>query len=248
MQARIVLASIHFCASLEAQVTVLNGASFRTDQPVTSGSWATAFGAFSGVTATLAPSYPLPKILGGVTVTLDGVDVPLLFVGPSQLNFVTPATVTPGLKTISVKTSSGTVSGSVRIISTAPGIFTKDTTGAVPPKGAVLNQDASENTQSNPAKRGQVVSIYGTGPGAFMQTVTDGAAAPSSPLTTTKSTPQVFIGGVQADVLFSGLNPGNAALWQVNATIPSNSFITGRVPVRIFVDGVDSNEVTIFVQ
>jgi uncharacterized protein (TIGR03437 family) len=138
------------------------------------------------------------------------------------------------------------LNGTVRIISSAPGIFIKDS--ATPPKGAVRNQDASENTQSAPAHRGDVISIYGTGPGAFVQTVTDGAAAPSTPLTTTKSTPQVFIDGVETTVQFSGLNPGNAALWQVNATIPNNTFITGRVPLRIFVDGVDSNEVTIFVQ
>jgi uncharacterized protein (TIGR03437 family) len=247
MQARILFASLFLCASLEAQVTnIVNGASFRSDQPVTTGSWATAFGAFSGVSATTAPSYPLPTTLGGVTVTVDGVSAPLYFVGPTQLNFVTPTSLTPGLKTVQVKTASATLSSSIRIISSAPGIFTKDQ--ATPPKGAVRNQDASENTQSAPAHRGDVISIYGTGPGAFVQTVTDGAAAPSAPLTVTKSTPQVFIDGVEATVQFSGLNPGNAALWQVNATIPSNSFITGRVPVRIFVDGVDSNEVTIFVQ
>jgi uncharacterized protein (TIGR03437 family) len=247
MQARILFASLFVCASLvSAQVTVLNGASFRADQPVTTGSWATAFGAFSGVSATTAPNYPLPATLGGVTVTIDGMSAPLYFVGPTQLNFVTPTSLTPGLKTLQVKTASTTLNGTVRIISSAPGIFIKDS--ATPPKGAVRNQDASENTQSAPAHRGDVISIYGTGPGAFVQTVTDGAAAPSTPLTTTKSTPQVFIDGVETTVQFSGLNPGNAALWQVNATIPNNTFITGRVPLRIFVDGVDSNEVTIFVQ
>src|SRR5262249_55856954 len=160
-----------------------------TDQPVTSGSWATAFGSWTGVSATSATSYPLPKTLGGVTVTLDGVDCPLLFVGPSQLNFIVPAAATPGLKTFVVKTASGTTNATVRIISAAPGIFPKDT--AVPPRGAVLNQNSTENTQSNPAKRGDVISIFGTGPGVFDHPVTDGAAAPSDPLTRTKSTPQV---------------------------------------------------------
>jgi uncharacterized protein (TIGR03437 family) len=67
-------------------------------------------------------------------------------------------------------------------------------------------------------------------------------------LAATSSNPQVYIGGVEAVVQFSGLNPDAPGLWQINVTIPNSAFITGRVPVRVFVDGVDSNEVAIFVQ
>src|SRR5262249_18430186 len=114
-------------------------------------------------------------------------------------------------------------------------------------KGAILNQDGSENTSSNLVRRGQVISIYATGPGALSQTVQDGAAVPSNPLVTTQSTPQVFIGGVEAQVQFSGLAPTFAGLWQINAFVPDRAFISGRVPVQLFMNGVDSNEVTIFV-
>ena len=64
----------------------------------------------------------------------------------------------------------------------------------------------------------------------------------------TKSTPQVFIGGVEATVQFSGLAPDLAGVWQINAFVPDKPFVTGRVPVVVYMDGVDSNEVTIFVQ
>jgi uncharacterized protein (TIGR03437 family) len=92
------------------------------------------------------------------------------------------------------------------------------------------------------------VQIYATGPGAFRNAVTDGAGAPSNPLNQTVSTPQVFIGGIPADVQFTGLAPTLPAVWQINAKVPTQSFITGRVPVVVFMDGVNSNEVTIFVQ
>ena len=92
------------------------------------------------------------------------------------------------------------------------------------------------------------MQIYGSGPGAFLIPITDGAPASTTVLNNTRSTPQVFIGGVPAEVQFSGLAPGYAALWQLNVKVPTQSFITGRVPVIVYVDGVNSNEVTIFVQ
>ena len=76
----------------------------------------------------------------------------------------------------------------------------------------------------------------------------DGAAPGASPLAATRSTPQVFIGGIEAQVQFSGLNPDAPGLWQLNVVVPNQAFITGRVAVRVFVDGVDSNEVVLFVQ
>jgi uncharacterized protein (TIGR03437 family) len=235
------------CGSLHAQVTIVNNASFRGDQPVTAGSWVAAFAAFTGVSTTTATSFPLPKTLGGVTIRVDGVEAPLYDVRSTQLTFLIPGSVAAGIRPVQITTASGSFTGSVRIISAAPGLFTKDT--QFPPRAAVRNQDGfSENNFSTPARRGEVVSIYGTGPGAYNRAVTDGAAPGASPLALTRSTPQVFIGGVEATVQFSGLNPDAPGLWQINAIVPSQSFVTGRVPVRVFVDGVDSNEVAIFVQ
>ena len=243
----IVLAWILFCVELPAQVAVLNGASFRPTQPVAAGSWAAAFGTFSGVSTTQASGYPLPKTLGGVSVTINGTEAPLYYVSADQINFLIPYETPAGLWPVDVKTGGATVSGSVRVMSAAPGLFIKDTTQQQPPKGAVLNQDGTENTSSNPAQRGQVVSVYATGPGALSGDIEDGAAAPSSPLISTRSVPQVFVGGVPAEVQFSGLAPQFAGLWQVNVFVPDQGFLSGRVPVQVFSDGVDSNEVTIFV-
>ena len=231
---------------MNAQVTVLNGASFRTDQPVAAGSWATAFGAFTGVANAQATAVPLPKTLGGVTVTVDGMEAPLYFVSATQMNFLIPGAATAGLKDVQIRTAGATVNGKVRVVTTGPGLFTKDNTIS-PPRGAVLNQDSAENTQNTPARRGQVVQLFGTGPGALSATVADGANAPAATLVNTRSTPQVYIGGVPATVQFSGLAPNLIGLWQVNAFVPERPFLAGRVPVRVYMDGVDSNEVSIFV-
>jgi uncharacterized protein (TIGR03437 family) len=189
----------------------------------------------------------LPKTLGGVTVRIDGIEAPLYDVRSSQITFLIPGGVTAGVKQVVITAAGRTINGTVRVMTSAPGLFTKD--AATPPRGAVLNQDgATENNQGSPARRGEVVSIFGTGPGAFTEAVIDGAIPGGNPLVRTRSAPQVFIGGVEAQIQFSGLNPNAPGLWQINAVVPSQAFITGRTAVRVFVDGVDSNEVTIFVQ
>jgi len=247
MSNKIVVSLLLFCGSIQAQIAVVNGASFRGDQPVSAGAWATVYGTFTGVSTATASSIPLPKTLGGVSVTVDGVQAPLYYVGPSQINLLIPYATTSGIRPVKVTTSSATINGSVRVIAGAPGLFMKDT--QVVPKGAILNQDGiTENTSSAPAKRGDVISIYATGTGTLTRTPADGDAPGATPLAETKNLPQVYIGGVEAKVGFSGLNPGFPGLWQLNVTVPNQSFITGKVPVRVFMDGVDSNEVALFVQ
>jgi uncharacterized protein (TIGR03437 family) len=244
MISRIVLSALVLSTVLGAQqVTVVNGASFRPE--TTGGAWATAGGNFANVTNLTATTLPIPKTLNGVTVTVDGIEAPVYFVSAAQINFLIPYAVRPGLKPVVVRTAAGTQNGTVRILRAAPAIFVQDS--ANPPKGAILNQNSSLNTSSNAARRGEVIQIYGTGAGEFQGgTVVDGAAVTG--LLSSVSVPQVFIGGVEARVQFSGLTPGLAGLWQVNAFVPESGFLTGRVPVRVFIDGIDSNEVGVFVQ
>jgi uncharacterized protein (TIGR03437 family) len=233
-------------AAAHAQITVVNAASFRGDQPVAAGSWAGAFGTFPGVTTTTAVSFPLQKTLAGVKVTIDNVDAPVYFVRNDFISFLVPYATPAGVRTIQITTPSTTVNGTMRVISAAPGLFTKDTQS--PPRGAVRNTDQSENSASSQAKRGDTISIYGTGPSTLDRQLQDGVAPGFDPLARTKSAPQVFIGGVAADIQFSGINPDVPGLWQINAVIPDRAFIKGRVAVQVFIDGVDSNEVAIYVQ
>lgn len=242
MRSLVLAALLACCGALQAQITVLNGASFRVGQPITGGSWAAAFGTFTGVTETVATTSPIPKTLAGVTVSVNGVAAPVYFISATQVNFLVPFSVTPGVRNVEIKTAAATLTGTVRVMSAAPGIFA-NTIG-----GAVLNQDGALNTDAARAGRGQVIQIYATGPGALSAALEDGAGAPSSPLATTTSTPDVFVAGVRATVQFSGMAPGFSGLWQINAVVPERAFITGRVPLQVYIDGVDSNEVTIFVQ
>ncbi len=246
MSRKLLLASLLLCSGLQAQVAIVNAASFATNQGVAAGSWAAAFGTFSGIATTTATTLPFPTSLAGVKLTINGVAAPLFDVRQTQITFLVPAGVTAGLQPVVVTTPLGATNGNVRIVSAAPGIFPKE--GTNPPKGAIINQSGIENSSTLPAKKGEVISIYGTGPGAFKAAYTDGIAPGATPLVETSSTPQVFIGGVSAEVKYSGLNPSSPGLWQINVVVPNLAFITGKVPVSIFIDGVDSNQVAVFVQ
>lgn len=238
--------SLAFATTVSAQVTVVNSASFRRGQPVAVGSIASAFGTFAGVVQTSAPAIPLPKVLGGVRVLVDTIECPLFYVSNTQINFQVPGSLGPGTHQVRVVAGSGEQTGTLVIMSAAPGVFTVFSSGD-PPRGAVVNQNTTVNAADSPEDRGRVVSLYATGPGALSRSIGDGEVAPSSPLINTVSTPTVYISGVVANVEFSGLAPTFAGLWQINVRIPDRPFISGRVPVQVFMDGVDSNEVTIFV-
>ena len=45
----------------------------------------------------------------------------------------------------------------------------------------------------------------------------------------------MLIGGIAAEVLFSGLAPGFAGLYQVNVTVPANVTAGPAIPVRVSV-------------
>jgi uncharacterized protein (TIGR03437 family) len=58
----------------------------------------------------------------------------------------------------------------------------------------------------------------------------------------------VLIGGVSADVLFSGLAPGLVGVYQINAKIPVEIPANSSVPVEIRIGDGSSNVVTIAVR
>jgi uncharacterized protein (TIGR03437 family) len=82
------------------------------------------------------------------------------------------------------------------------------------------------------------VQLFANGLGPVNNQPASGDPAPFSPLATTTLVPVVTIGGLDAQVTFHGMTPGNAALYQVNAVVPNTS--AGVQPITISVGGVVS--------
>ena len=118
-----------------------------------------------------------------------------------------------------------------------PGIFFNAQTGV----GAILNADGTPVTQT-PPEPGDFVQIFVTGLGAVEPAGRTGIAASVSPLSVTTVSPQVLIAGREAPVVFSGLAPFFAGLYQINVQIPMES-PPGRLPLSVSASGVRSNEV-----
>jgi uncharacterized protein (TIGR03437 family) len=184
-----------------------------------------------------APSLPLPAVLNGTSVAINGIAAPLVFVSASQINAQVPFEVQPGSATLQIQAGtlqSVPVSFSVQAI--APGVLPVVQNAA----GGTVNSPQA------PAPAGQYVTVYVTGQGTVDPPVETGAAAPSAdPFALPLAAVQAQIGGQDAAIAFAGLAPGLAGLMQVNLLVPDVP--AGDQPLVVTVGGVQSNAVTVSV-
>ena len=202
-----------------------------------------------------APSTPLPTQLAGARLLVNGIAAPLFFASPLQINAQFPvelAGVTSASIQVEVQTEAGMVLSPAITVSVepfSPGIFTLDANGSGP--GSILrNSDFSRiappgrsDFSPNPAVRGEVVAIFMTGLGQVAGPWPNGQ--PAGEASSTVTTAEVTIGGVQAEVLFSGLTGSFVALYQVNVRVPSNAPTGDHIALSLSIGGRTSNEVTI---
>ena len=215
---------------------------------VAPGSIASIFGEFILSSPTSATESPLPDNISGLSLQFAGTQAPLFFVSGGQVNVQVPWELTGQSQTSLTATLNGQTgtAQTVGLAAFAPAIFTTNTEGSG--QGAILDTSNRLVDSSNPATAGSsFVSIYCTGLGAVTNQPPTGSPGLSDPLSWS-ATPTVTIGGVAANVQFSGLAPGYVGLYQVNAQVPAGSATGSAVPVVISMGGVDSNTVTMAVQ
>ena len=223
---------------------------------VAPGSLATLFGTGIATKNVNASTIPLPFILGGVQITVDGFRAAIIFTGVDpypQVNFQMPSEVQPGTANL-VVTVNGVDSDPlpVTITSTAPGIFAYDPFGGTldPTELQVVAQNPPQynnsniNSPSNPAPAGSVVVAYMDGTGALRTPVEDGFAATGSD--SARASASATIGGEPAGIQYIGLTPGNVGLAQANVVIPDD-LPSGDYPLVLTVGGLVSTSAFISV-
>ena len=244
--------------------SVVNAATYQAGVPVAQGSLATLFGGGLTGGAASVSSTTWPKTAANRQLLInDDLQAPISYIGSAQANFQVPSNAPLGAVRIAVRTADTgelVAGGSLLVAAAAPGIFTASQAGTG--QAAIVNQDGTINSASNPAPGGSTIQIYGTGQGQVSPAVTDGTAASGSPLSNTVAVPTtsgttclnsqpsmcVAIGSSGfGDVKYSGLAPGFIGLWQINVVLPTG-LAAGNVPLRIVINGTPSNTVTVAVR
>ncbi|MBZ5624353.1 MAG: hypothetical protein LAQ69_37505 [Acidobacteriia bacterium] len=244
---------------------VLNAASNDKAGQVAPGSLISIFGTDLASSLTVADSIPLSTSLSSVSVSINNIPAPLLFVSTGQINAQLPWQAVPVLPAGTngtaqvVVTRNGVASAPVSFPVTAasPGIFS--TQFGVGQAIAYGNSDgayaapvgAIPGATSHPAKINDPATlvILATGLGPVDTTVKDGDV-PSVVTSKTLTTPTVLVGGVPAQVVFSGLVGRDASgkalgfvgVYQINIIIAPGTPTGNTVPLQIQMNGITSTD------
>ena len=180
----------------------------------------------------ILPSGMVSTNLANTMVSFDSMQAPLLYASLNQINLVVPFEVSGKASSLLTISRAGQLIVAITepVALAAPAIFTQGGTGLGP--AAAVNQDGSLNTPSNPAPRGSIISVYLSGAGQTNPLGLTGAinSTPASTVLPTTAT----IGGIAAEVLYSGPAPGLiAGVSQVNLLVPVGLEASLAAPIFI---------------
>ena len=201
------------------------------------GSTFTIYGRRLGPAASPPLAFPLATTLGGVSITVTQGTTTLnaipVFVSAGQINAILPSNTPLGLVTLRVIFNNVRSNPApIRIVNSSFGIFAANRAGTGP--GILQNYEAPGvepiNALNASARRGQVITLWGTGLGPVQA---DNVAPPPVSLPTPT---EVFVGGVAAAIHYNGRSPCCAGIDQIVFTIPNNAPLGCWVPVYVKTD------------
>jgi uncharacterized protein (TIGR03437 family) len=208
---------------------------------VVPGEIVTIFGAAMGppalVPLSLTAQGRVDTTLAGARILFNGAPAPLLYVSDKQSSAIVPYAVA-GRTSVDVQVEyQGLQSDvvTVPVLPSRPGIFSLDGSGQGPL--AILNENGSVNSPSNPADRGSIVTIYATGGGERDPAVADGQVLTDVLPRTSLPVFLAFDNGDQVaetsalgEVLYAGGSPGSVAgLLQLNVRVPPDALAGNAV-------------------
>lgn len=253
-QTSVLLTHLPPASPLFASVAATNAVGLR----LTPGSLASGYG--TGLAADTIPvaQTPLPTWVMGAEVQITDSagqtkSAPLLYVSPTQINYVLPDGIAAGRATVTARYNSNPAgAGFVQIDAVAPSLFTANSDGRGVAAAQIqrLHADGTTtwdniavfDTASNrfvPAP----INFADSGDRLFLVLYGTGFRNPS---TSTSATLQV--GSTVLPVLYVGAQGGFAGLDQANVELPRSLAGAGQVDVQLTVDGISANRVVIAFQ
>lgn len=162
---------------------------------------------------------PTTLIGTGVSIAIDNVAVPILFVSPNQVNFLIPGNIRTGRRQLRLLTNGRAGPDvEIHIADSSPGLFQfgEDTVIATRPDGTLV-------TSESPAVPGEVLVIYAAGLGATQPAITGLMIPIAAASIIARSQFVVLLNDVPVPddhILYAGLTPGFAGLYQINCRLP----------------------------
>lgn len=224
-----------------------NGAGSTPVSGVAPGSLVSIFGASLAPAMALGPDSPMVQTLAGTTVRIGDRFLPLFFVSPAQINVQLPDDLGLGEQRLTVgSTGLPDVQAVFQAVRNAPGLFQQAINGQS--FAIVSHEDASPVTLDSPARKGELLMIYGTGFGPTNRPRLAGFALPGD-------APYQIVDTVSVQVGDSVIAPENAVAVAGRIGIDAIQFrLSDDAPVgmnaaiHINVNGQDSNTVLLPVQ
>lgn len=240
-----------------ATVASVSAASFSTAE-IAAESIVASFGVELANRPESATTQPLPTTLGGASVTIRDSQgrerlAPLFYVSPTQVNYYLPPGTATGEATVIINSPSGKVSlGTIRVVTTAPGLFAANGNGKGVAAAVVLRIKA-DGTQSY-----ESVARFDAAQSAHACVPIDLGAATDQlflilygtgmRLHSSLSAVTATIGGTDAEVLFVGTPSGFIGLDQINLRLPRSLAGREAVNVQLMADNKLSNQVTLCIR
>ena len=207
--------------------------------------------ASAGQINVLTPSdLPSPgETVHGVAVSVQNKN------GPSKASFITPAAAGPAMFSVHDPSNASRHNVAALLANTAWYVMPDSQAlalGLTSCSGLAVTARCGQ-----PATRGDFVQLYATGlgittpggdPGGAPLATGQAAPASGNPFYATVAKAIVTVGGQPANVIFSGLAPGYAGLYQVNFQIPASSPVGDNVPITISVPGSTTDSATLAIR
>jgi uncharacterized protein (TIGR03437 family) len=214
---------------------------------VAPGSYAAVYGANLPL-QTESAAAPYPMMLGGGTLSITDAggatkSAALVFVSPSQINFIVPDGLASGTAQLTLNTGNTAVNlGTPQIAGVTPGLFSLSGNGnGTAAALAVDDQQQAVPVFSCNATECSATPINVTGGTVYLSLYGTGIRGANGQV-------DVRLNGVSVPITFAGAQGTDPGLDQVNLPLPASMAGAGQVEVQVAAGGVTSNVVTIRIQ
>jgi len=210
------------------------GLTYLTDLPVLAPNKLVALPGAGLAASDVTAVPPLLPSLGGVQVSIQGITAKIAAVGPDWVTVIVPAGVTPDPAAV-VQVSAGAETPfegarAAKVSALAPEFLQGPSLQFYSGLTLAAHQDWSRLiSEQSPARPGEVVHAYAVGLGPTNPAVPYGEAAPSqeplarvtTPLACTSYFQPPLPLSVPTEILFAGMAPGFAGVYQVDWRVPA---------------------------